>query len=192
MDLRCFIAIEIPPSVKESVAKIINTLRKFDTDIKWVSSENIHITLKFLGQTDESLINPIKDSLIKKLLPYNSFYIRIYGTGCFPGAKHPRVIWVGIEEAEFLKKLQKDIEDEMVKFGFPSEKRSYSPHLTIGRVRSQNRIQEFTRILNEFRTHSFGNFEVKNITLMESKLKPEGAQYYRLAEIPFGGRNNVK
>lgn len=192
MDLRCFIAIEMPESQKKSIKNIIDILMKSGADVKWVSSENIHITLKFLGQTDESLITSIKETLYKKLLPYNPFYIKISDVGCFPDVRRPRVIWVGIEESSTLKNLQKEIDNEIVKFGYSIEKRDFSPHLTIGRVRSQKGIAKMIKILDEFSTFSFGNIEIKNITLMKSELKPVGAKYHALAEIPFGRRNDVK
>ncbi|MEW6109799.1 MAG: RNA 2',3'-cyclic phosphodiesterase [Nitrospirota bacterium] len=192
MGIRCFICIEFPESVKQSIGDVIDILRKSGADIRWVSPENIHLTLKFLGQTDESLITPIKDSLHKKVLPYGSFYIKISGVGYFPDSKRPRVIWAGVEESELLKKLSRDIEEEMLKFGYENEKKAFSPHLTIGRVRSQKRIAEVLKRLDEFSKSDFGNIEINNIILMKSELKPAGAQYYRLAEIPFGRRNDVE
>jgi 2'-5' RNA ligase len=188
MALRCFIAIETPESVKEIIGNIMDILTKTDADVKWVPYENIHITLKFLGNTDEALITPIKNALCKKLLPYKPFYIKITDIGYFPGSRRPRVIWLGIEESEVLGKLHSDINNEMVFFGYEEEKRKFSPHFTIGRVRSQKRIQEMIKTMNEFSTPSFEDIEIRNITLMKSELNPAGAKYHRLAEIPFGGK----
>ena len=189
MDLRCFIAINIPEPIKQSIGDIMEIFKKTGADVKWVPYMNIHITLRFLGSTKESLIETIKDTLHKKLLPYNPFYIKISGIGCFPDTRHPKVIWVGIEDSDFIINLQKDVEDEMVKFGYPSEKRAFSPHLTIGRARSQKRMPEMLKKLNEFSTLTFENMEINGITLMKSELNPAGANYYTLAEIPFGRRN---
>ena len=87
MLLRCFIAIEIPETIKKSVADIIDSLKKSGSDVKWVSEENIHITLQFLGETEESLIPDIKGALYKILAPYSPFYIKIADVGCFPSWK---------------------------------------------------------------------------------------------------------
>ncbi len=190
MNLRCFIAVEMPESIKKSIGDIIEILGKAEADVKWVSAENLHITLKFLGQTDESLISPIKDSLHKKIAHYNPSYIKISGAGCFPDTKRPRVIWFGLNGSEFLINLQRDIEQAMTQFGFGKEKRDFSPHLTIGRVKSQKRIPAMIKILDEFRSHDFACVEINSIKLMKSELKPAGAEYYDLAEIPLGGRND--
>lgn len=189
MDLRCFVAVEIPESVRRSIGDIIEILKKTGADVKWVHYENIHITMKFLGATGESLVETIKDALNKKLLPYNPFYIKISGIGCFPDTRRPRVIWVGIEDSDLIKNLQRDIEDEMVKLDYPADSRAFSPHLTIGRVRSPKRMTEMLKRLNEFSTLTFENIEINGITLMKSELNPAGAKYYTLAEIPFGRRN---
>ena len=192
MVIRCFIAIEIPGLLKRSIGDMIENLKKPGADVKWVPPQNIHITLKFLGSTDESLLETIKDSLSKKLSPYSPFYIKISGIGCFPDERRPRVVWVGTHGSGVIGDVQRDIEAEMKKLGFSSEERKFSPHLTIGRVRSQKRIPEMMKRLDEYRSIGFGDMEVKGITLMKSELKPAGAEYHPLAEIPFGGRNDVK
>lgn len=192
MALRCFIAVEIPWPLKRSIGDMIEDLKKSGADVKWVPHGNIHITLQFLGSTDESLLETLKDSLSKKLSRYSPFYIKISGVSCFPDERRPRVVWVGTHESGGVSDVQKDVEAEMMKFGFPSEERKFSPHLTIGRVRSQKGIPEMLKRLDEYRSVSFGDLEVKGVTLMKSELKPAGAEYYPLAEIPFGGRNDVK
>jgi len=191
MLLRCFIAIEIPEAIKKSFAEIIDSLKKSGPDVKWVSDENIHITLQFLGETEESLVPDIKGALYKILAPYSSFYIKIADVGCFPSGKRPRVIWVGMEESQDLINLYKDISNEMVKFGYQKEERGFTPHVTIGRVKSNRNMGELLRRLEEFKVTDFPDFEVQNIRLMKSELKPAGAKHYSLAEIPFGRRSNV-
>ena len=191
MLLRCFIAIEIPETIKKSIAAIIDNLKKSDSDVKWVSEENIHITLQFLGETEESLIPDIKGALYKILAPYSSFYIKIADVGCFPSGKRPRVIWVGIKESQSLINLYKDISNEMVKFGYQKEERGFTPHVTIGRVKSNRNMRELLSRLDELKVTDFPDFEVQDIKLMKSELKPSGAKYYSLAEIPFGRRSDV-
>jgi len=191
MLLRCFIAIEIPETIKKSIAAIIENLKKSDSDVKWVSEDNIHITLQFLGETEESLIPDIKGALYKILAPYSSFYIKIADVGCFPSGKRPRVIWVGIKESQSLINLYKDISNEMVKFGYQKEERGFTPHVTIGRVKSNRNMRELLSRLDELKVTDFSDFEVQDIKLMKSELKPSGAKYYSLAEIPFGRRDNV-
>lgn len=191
MTLRCFIAIEIPETIRKSISDIIACLKKSGSDVKWVAHENIHITLQFLGETEESIIPAIKGALDKILAPYSPFYIKITDIGCFPDGRRPRVIWVGMEESQTLINLRGDIADELVKFGYPKEERGFTPHVTIGRVKSNRNMGELLRRLEEFTATDFPDFEVQNITLMKSELNPSGAKYYSLAEIPFGRRINV-
>ena len=190
MLLRCFIAIEIPETVKRSIAYISDSLKKSGADVKWIADENIHITLQFLGETEESLIPEIKEALYKILAPYSLFYIKIGDVGCFPSARRPRIIWVGIEDSQSLINLYKNIASEMVKFGYQKEERGFTPHLTIGRVKSNRNMGELLKRLEEFTVTDFPAFEVQNIRLMKSELKPSGAKHYCLAEIPIGGSNN--
>ncbi len=187
MALRCFIAVGLPGPLKKAVGEVITKLRESGADIKWVSSENLHLTLKFLGSTDEELIEEIRGALSKKLSHYPPFYIKIGGVGYFQGGKNPRVIWIGIEEKGFLADIYRDVEEVMLKFGYPREVRPFSAHLTIGRVRSPRRIAEVIKRLDEFRDIAFDEFEVKAVALMRSELKQGGAEYSGLAEISLEG-----
>jgi 2'-5' RNA ligase len=190
MALRCFIAIEIPESIRGAIVSSIDGLKKSGADVKWVSPENIHITMQFLGDTEETQIPLIKEALNKILLPYSPFYIKIAGVGCFPDARRPRVIWVGTEEAQQVIDLHGDIAKGMVTFGFQEEGKIFTPHLTVGRVKSNRNTGALLKKMDEIKIVRFSDFEVRNITLMKSELKPSGAIYYSLAEIPFGGSNN--
>jgi len=129
MDLRCFIALELPSDIKASLSGLLYRLKKSGADLKCLSDDNIHLTLKFLGNTGDSLIEPLKESLCKKMSFYNQFYITIAGTGCFPDKRHPRVIWAEIEKSASLVRLQKDVEGITAELGFPADKKEFSPHL---------------------------------------------------------------
>jgi 2'-5' RNA ligase len=191
MALRCFIAIEIPEPIRRSIDDSIAVLKKSGAEVKWVACENIHLTLQFLGETGESLVPKIKEALDKIVAPYSPFYIKISTAGCFPDRKRPRVIWVGVEESRPLTDLYGDIADVMGRFGYKKEERAFTPHITIGRVKSNRNTRELLTRLDELKAIRFSDFEVLNITLMKSELTPSGAKYYSLAEIPFGGRSNV-
>ena len=190
MALRCFIAVTLPGPLKKAVGEVIRSLRESGADIKWVHDENLHLTLKFLGETEEARLDEIKGALFKKLSHYSPFYIKIGGVGYFPGGRNPRVIWVGIEEPGSLADIYTDVESVMVKFRYQREDRPFSPHLTIGRVRSPKTAGEAIKRLEEFRTVAFDEFVVKAVTLMKSELKPGGAEYSCLAEISLEGKND--
>lgn len=186
MTIRCFIAVKLPEGIRRSIADLIAWLRNTGTGVAWVPADNIHLTLKFLGNTDQALIPQIKHGISKKLSLCSPFYIKIVGVGCFPSEKHPKVLWLGLKNTEVLGSISKEIDALVTGYGFPPEDRPYSPHLTIGRVRSQKGNAEMLRRFAEFREADFGELEVRSIHIMKSELKPAGAKYTSLAEIPIG------
>lgn len=189
MALRCFIAVTLPAPLKQSVGKIMRGLSETGADVKWVPEQNLHLTLKFLGATGEEKIEEMTGALRKKLSPYPPFYITIGGVGSFPGGRHPRVIWVGIQEHWPLEDIYRAVEGVTTRLGYPPEDRPFSPHLTIGRVRSGKRLAEVLKRLDELQAADIGEFEVKGVTLMKSELKPGGAEHSSLAEILLEGNN---
>jgi len=186
MNLRCFIAIEIPDRIRQGIGVLIETLKKYSADVKWIPEENLHVTLKFLGNTPETLLPDIRDSLTAIVASYEPFYITIGDTGVFPNRKIPRVCWVGIKDTDTLKTLQSDIENSMKRLGFNTEEREFNAHLTIGRVHSRQGMISVVNELDRCKDQIFGGMEVKSISIMRSELKPEGAKYTRLYEARFG------
>ncbi|MGC2063396.1 MAG: RNA 2',3'-cyclic phosphodiesterase [Thermodesulfovibrionales bacterium] len=185
MGMRCFIAVDIPEPLRVTIGNTIEVLKACGADVKWVSSENIHITLKFLGDTEESRLSAIQERLSKKLFNYGPFCIRITGAGSFPAGRHPRVIWVGTGESSALKALQGEVESEMRELGYAAEERPFLAHITVGRMRSGRRLSEMAKKLAESREIPIGNFEVRNIKLMKSELGRGGPVYTCLAVIPL-------
>jgi 2'-5' RNA ligase len=191
MDLRCFIAIEIPVPVKRAIAEVADILKKYDADVKWVPAENVHVTLKFLGNTPEQSVPEIRESLLKAVSSFQPFYIKIGGTGVFPNRKFPRVIWIGMENGETLPKLAADIDISMSMLGYKKEEREFKPHLTLGRVRSRKGIISIVNELDNYKDKEFGFFTVDRIKLMRSELKPKGPEYSCLYEVPFGEKGQA-
>lgn len=182
----------LPAPVKAGIMTSVEDLRKTGADVKWITEAHTHITLKFLGDTDEQLIPSLSEALVKKMSPYTPFYITISGLGCFPDKRRPRVLWVGVKDASGLIKVQKEIDDEMSGFGFLKDERDYSPHITVGRIRSQRGVTGLLKKLEEAGSVSFDGVLINGISLMKSELKPAGAEYTTLAEIPFGRRGDVQ
>jgi 2'-5' RNA ligase len=189
MYLRCFIAIEIPEQIRRAIGEVIEILKKYDPDVKWVNHENLHLTLKFLGNTPEDLLPRIRASLLNIVLSYEPFYIKIYGTGVFPNRRHPRVVWVGAVDSEILGKLKVDIEESMELLGYQIEDKEFRSHLTLGRVRSQKGIVNLVSELDNFQAKEFGSISVNSLRLMKSVLKPGGAEYSCLHDIPLGNKS---
>lgn len=146
----------------------------------------MHLTLKFLGEIDEEKIPQIESILKRISETFKPFPLRLKGTGYFPPkSKTPRVLWAAIEEVEDLKRLQSDIEEEMESIGFPKERRTFHPHLTLGRVKTSFDIQETLHFLEKHRDKNFGEMEAKKVTFFRSVLKPTGAEYSVLSEFEF-------
>jgi RNA 2',3'-cyclic 3'-phosphodiesterase len=185
MDYRCFIAIGISDSIKKEIGKLLDIMQKHDADIKWVEPENIHLTLKFLGSTPDTLLPEVRESLSNILSSYKPFYIKIYGTGIFPNRKYPRVIWTGINDSDILDKMKGDVEQAMALLGFQKEDKKFNPHLTLGRVRSSKGVMNIVSELDNYKNMEFGNLHVDRIKLMKSDLKPKGAVYTCLNDIPL-------
>lgn len=183
MDIRCFIAVDIPASIKKDISDLVDFLKKHDADIKWVSADNLHITLKFLGNTPEKLITGIRDKIYSVVKSYQPFYIKIKGTGVFPNNKYPRVCWIGIQYPDIFLKLQKDIDKSLKQLGFKEDDRDFKPHLTIGRIRSQKGISNIIKELDNNSLKDFGDVSVDSIKIMRSILKPGGSEYSCLYEI---------
>jgi RNA 2',3'-cyclic 3'-phosphodiesterase len=186
MNLRCFIAIEIPDQIRNEIRVLIENLKKYQADVKWIPAENLHLTLKFLGNTPETLLPDIVGTLIAVLASYEPFYITIGDTGVFPNRKFPKVCWLGIEDTGILKTLRGDIENSMKRLGFKTEEREFNPHLTIGRVRSRQGMISVVNELDRHKGRTFGGITVDTVSIMRSELRPEGAKYTRLHKAPFG------
>jgi RNA 2',3'-cyclic 3'-phosphodiesterase len=189
MNLRCFIAVGIPGPIKKGIGELIDILKKHDSDVKWIMPENLHLTLKFLGSTAEDSLPVIEERLAAVTASQNQFYIKIHGAGVFPNKKHPRVIWVGMEDSEALVKLQNEIDETMHLSGHKKDDREFRPHLTIGRVRAQEGLLNIINELDNFKDKDFGSFAVDGIKLMKSELKPGGAEYTCLKDLRFPGAN---
>lgn len=181
--LRCFIAIELPQGVKSALSRLQEELKKCEADIRWVDPNNIHLTLKFLGNVNEKDISKIINIMTGVCKKYQPFNLEIRGMGMFPNIKSPRVLWVGAEGNNILKGLQTDIEHGMIKIGFEREDREFTAHLTLGRFRSFKGKENILEIIKLHENESFGTINVKSISLMKSDLSHSGARYSRIGEV---------
>lgn len=135
--LRTFIAINVPPAVLDTITRIQNRFKSLGLHASWVKPGNIHLTLKFLGDTDPDRIPGIQYTLTETLASYTRFQLLLDSVGVFPDTKNPRVLWLGLKDGEgALKTLQTDIEKALESIGFPKEQRPFSPHVTLARIKS--------------------------------------------------------
>lgn len=183
--IRTFIAIKLAPEIISSITRVQEKLRGTGGRVKWVEPSNIHITLKFLGNITPEQLDKVIFATREALRPFKPFDVSVSGLGAFPRAASPRVIWVGVEEEkEKLTRLSKAIEESLSRIGFPPEKRQFSPHLTLGRVKSpQGTGGGLTQAITSTDASNLGNMRVKRIAIMQSQLTPAGPIYTALEEI---------
>ncbi len=176
--MRTFIAVGISSEVRERIAQIQVELRRGEPDVKWVEPENLHITLKFLGEVSEEKLPGIIEKTRLAASGISRFRVHLWGLGCFPHPKSPRVVWVGVSEGkEELKNLSERIEENVSYLGFAKEKRAFSSHLTIGRVRTPRGRGKLARKIEDGQKRDVGEFPVDKVLVMESQLSSRGPTY---------------
>lgn len=186
--MRVFLAIELSPELRHALSVLQTTLKKALPPISWVRPESIHLTLKFLGETDESLVDDLRQAVSQAVREHGPFSVTVGGLGAFPNARAPRVLWVGLGgEIEALQHLAADVEQGCEALGFPSEARSFNPHLTLARIKHNGRTvgQALARQGINDQGASLGSLRVEAIACMQSELKPTGAVYTRLWQVPL-------
>ena len=181
--IRIFIAFELPEAQKASLRNLQSELKKQGGNVRWVRPEGIHLTLKFLGDVDENQIDEIDTATKNAANDIAAMKIQIKGTGAFPNFRRPRVFWVGVNEPSGnLSALADEIEEQLAQVGFQKEQRAFKPHLTLGRVKDSRGLDT---VIKHIQTEEFdgGSFTAHKLVLMQSQLKPTGAEYTPLRTI---------
>jgi 2'-5' RNA ligase len=172
----------------KKIEEVQRDLKSSHADVRWVNPENIHITLKFFGNIEESRIESIITSIEEPVRTTSSFSLKVQGMGGFPHLKNPRVIWMGLVNGkEVLISFQKQIEKELERIGLQPEDRPFHPHLTLGRMRSNRGRDELVGWIERFKGEEFGNFQVERVILFKSDLRPSGPIYTPIREVVLGG-----
>ena len=184
--VRSFIAVNLNPEIKEYLASLQVSLNVPETKIKWVEKNNLHLTMKFLGDMSLEQRELIKSGLKGIASQYSPFIIKLSSNiGIFPTYKMPRIIWVGIKEGvNQLEELYNSIENDLSNKGFSREVKYFSGHITIGRVKFIRDKNNFIQILKRIEISNLSQ-EVKSIDLMRSKLTPNGPIYSITAKFPL-------
>lgn len=160
-----------------SLEALAADLRKASSSLKVVRADQLHLTLKFLGDTEEGLVPEIVTSIREAIAGLRPFEIRIRGTGAFPSLGRMNVIWVGVDGAEPLAGIADALETSLEALGFPRERRTWKAHATLARVKGRRDLDRVRRILEAHQDEAFGGTTVDAIHLKKSVLRPEGAQY---------------
>ena len=192
--LRAFIAVELPLEIRQNVQRATSSLRR-DTGplIRWVALENMHLTLKFLGDIPSENVEVLTQLTDAQADSFNSFDIHLSGIGAFPGPKRPRVIYIGIQAPAELEEFQRQVESATRRLGYKPEERVFAPHLTIGRVRQHvggDDQQKIRRLLEASTIDSLGTARVNSVHLYKSDLKPNGPVYTKLFSAPLKSNND--
>lgn len=160
-----------------------NSLEKTGADLKLVEPENVHLTLKFLGETNEEKIDEICNVMEDSVRDVKKFKLILKSAGAFPNLNYPRVIWLGMENPESLIKIANHLEDNLQHLGFRKERRAFSPHVTVARVKTGRNKNQLAEILIKNREKDFSAVDIGCIRLKKSILSSKGPEYYTLKEI---------
>ncbi|MDD5246517.1 MAG: RNA 2',3'-cyclic phosphodiesterase [Candidatus Omnitrophica bacterium] len=185
--MRAFIAIELPENTKNLLSRLQQELKNSNADVKWVNPENIHLTLKFIGEIDENQRGQINTRLQSIAASHKSYWAKISSLGAFPKISSPRVIWAGLAEGDLqTKELAAAIEESLIQIGIAKEERNFSSHITLGRSRSGLNSYRLAEKITE-QSGKLENpgleFPVERITLFKSRLSPGGPLYEKLQEV---------
>ena len=184
--LRLFIALPLPDQVKAELGRLLDLFRPKGPDIKWVPAKNIHLTAKFLGDTEEKLVDRISAAVDEVAAGHQPFETTLDRLGAFPNFRRPRVIWIGgSEPLEDAIRMARQVDLRMRELRFEKEKRPFKAHLTLGRVRQGRRADELAGYLEAFRLQPIP-LTLDRLVLFKSTLTPKGAIYDRLHEAILG------
>jgi 2'-5' RNA ligase len=187
--VRLFVALEIPAAVRDYFAALINELRALESKSsakkpRWVRPENLHVTLKFIDHIEPAKLDPIRATLaeVRSEAPVD---LRFRGLGFFPNARRPRVLWAGTAASQNLASIAGDVDASLAKLGIPAEERAFTPHLTLARCEPSGISAALSAAVEKDSARDFGELRTNQFHLIESKLKPSGAEYTTLQSFVF-------
>jgi 2'-5' RNA ligase len=177
---RIFIAVKVNP--EETFLNMISSFKSvlFNENIKWINPENIHITLAFLGNTEENLIKGISSMLEKVCEDSRNFELTIRGTGVFRNINDPRIIWTNIDNSEDLLKLADKILIGLTNIDIKTDEKPFKPHITIGRIKHLKNKETFKDLTEQYQNTELQRLHINGVTLYESILLPQGPKYIPL------------
>jgi RNA 2',3'-cyclic 3'-phosphodiesterase len=180
---RGFIAIDIKTTPQ--ITTFEKEIEKTGADVKLVEPGNIHITVKFLGDTDENHIDAIEQSIKESVRAIKPFPITLKGTGVFPSQNYVKVLWIGIIDEGNIETIAHAIDKKLEPLGFKKENRGFSPHLTVGRVKTAKNKDQLLKVIGNYKAMEFTIQNVQSIALKKSELTPKGPIYTTLREVPL-------
>ncbi len=182
--MRLFVALDLPAEVRDAIVNTTASLRSESSGARWSKPEAMHVTLKFLGETDAKPASRNQSGPRTNRF-CGSCFIPLRGVGFFPDEKRPRVMWCGVDASPNLAELAAQIEKSLQPLGFEAEARRYVPHVTLARLNSARAIEKLVRAAGPLTSYDFGAARESQFYLFESVLKPSGSEYKKLATFPF-------
>lgn len=177
--MRLFVAVPIPPEVKEQLVERQQPIE----GVRWEARNKLHLTLKFLGDTDPKQAHRLGTKLNNIAQP--AFSISIKGVGYFPEGQHPKVLWAGIRQSKQLTRLKNSVEEVCVEMGFEPDSRPFKPHITLGRNKGAPK-RDVMSFINQHKQLRIPEVKVQQFVLYESKLDTTGAKHSRLKTCTLG------
>jgi 2'-5' RNA ligase len=188
--LRAFIAIELPTEIQAAITGSTAGLKKALPKplVRWVVQENVHLTLKFLGDVSPANLDLLAEALKMEAAQHEGFNMSVGGLGAFPNVRRARVVWIGLEAPTELAMLQRCVEGVATRLGYPAEERPFSPHLTLGRVGQTVSAGDLAKIrgaLEACQVGALGTVKVDAVHIFKSDLQPSGSVYTHLYALPL-------
>jgi 2'-5' RNA ligase len=197
--MRVFVALDIEQPIRERMQRFMDEVRTRAPNVRWVSPESLHVTLKFIGERPDAMVTSIQSAL--GTVSASSFQLSFRGVGFFPTEKSARVFWAGIQAGDGFRQLAGEVEKVLVPLGIPPEKRAFSPHLTLARAgdgsgapgrqptdKLNRRFAGLQAGLGKTNVPEFGTMTAEEFWLYRSQLSSRGAQYTKIARFPLAGR----
>lgn len=187
--MRMFVGIGLPEECRTSIVGALSPLAERGLPVSWTRAENLHITVKFLGEVPDARVEEMGELLAEAAGETAPFRLVVEGAGGFPTLSSPRILWAGVREPlDPVRKLHQNMEKILAGAGFPREGRPFHPHVTVGRVRRRLPAGWTERFGGSLSGIRFGDVPARSYQLYESRLSPSGSAYRVLVDVPFGGR----
>ncbi len=183
--IRTFIAIGLSEEIRSELSEVLRRLKTGDRAVRWVKPENIHLTMKFLGNVEPEKLETVKTALSRAAGENASFTLSLGSLGAFPNTRSPRVIWIGMEDGKIeAGKLAARIDDLLAELGFAKEERPFQPHLTLARLKFPPE-EKLKNLLDKFTCQFQNKMIVNHVTLYKSTLTSTGPIYEALFQAPL-------
>lgn len=185
--MRLFVALDLNDAVRTALAAFCEALRVEFPSARWVRSEAIHVTLKFIGEVSEDRVEKIENALsvVNSGVPVE---MTVRGTGFFPNERRPRVFWIGIDATPNLAEIAAQVETQLEPLGIPRESREFKPHLTLARIEETRGIEKLHEAIRQVAPADFGTIRTNEMYLYRSELGRGGAKYTRVKTLAFAER----